>query len=1389
MLAPSDSGDRKRHLKVACGTPALGGVLCPAGGGWATLVPVTVICLTLASTCGTPALGGVLSPAGGGWATHGSGRPVDSPGQSTADWPMWRYDASRSGASPVSLPLDLRLQWVRQLPTPAPAWREEQYKLQFDRSYEPVVMGRQIFVPSMASDKVEAYDTETGRLNWQFFCDGPIRFAPIAWHGRVYFASDDGCLYCLAARNGTLLWKSRLAPSARKILGNGRLISAWPARGGPVLHDGRIYCSASIWPFMGVFIYALDAVTGRVIWENSGTGSIYIPQQHNSPAFAGVAPQGYLATDGNKLLVTSRTTPACFDCETGELLYYPLSDRSYGKHVGGYGASIWKDWYFNNAVGYRLSDGLALGPVSADVVDGDMVIGFGEAGEIVGSMLAEEQTVDPKDKKTKVHLSARPVWKLRPEPTLDRIHIQAGSRLYGSSRDGLIAAIELPEGDKQARMVWRGKVQGRVWSMLAGDGKLFVITQEGQLYCFGAGRRVPARHTSSVQDLPAASRSDSRRVQEILAQGVDAKGYCLWLGIGDGRLLTEVLRQSQMHVIAIEPDAGKVGSWRKRLDLAGLYGSRVSILYADADFADLPPYITSLVVVENPAAAGLDATARPMEKMCELLRPYNGVAWIAADKEHQPAICSRLAIADLPGFGVDTARDAVVIRRTGPVPGSADWTHQYGDVANTVCSKDQLTLPLGILWFGEESGFGDVLPRHGHGPPEQIVGGRLFIHGIDSLSARDVYTGRVLWKKPLTASTFGVYYDASYKHDFRYLGYGQNHIPGANARGTDFVVTADRIYIIQGDECHVLDPETGRTQQVLSLPVREAEEGESGLYSSTKSLGSISLKNGGPAAPGAESITPEGGGATRPGFEGERSKPEIFPPQSRPDSPSSVSSRRWAYLGVCEDYLIAGANFTRYSPLLKPPGDKPDAAAPFVDWSASRTLVVMNRYDGKVLWSVDADNGFIHNGIAAGGGMVFCLDAVPPYVKRNAKQDAKVGQTSRLLAMDLRTGRVVWDNRDVAFGTWLGFSEQFGVLVQAHRKSSDMLWEPGDRMAAFRAQTGEVLWDRKTNYSGPCMLRAGTIFTQESAYDLLTGLQRTYPHPLTGETIPWEYSRNHGCNTAIASENLLTFRSAAAGYYDLTNDGGTGNFGGFRSGCTSNLIVANGILNAPDYTSTCTCSYQNQTSLAMVHMPDAEMWTFSKVKSSNAPIQNVGINFGAPGDRRAENGTFWLEHPGVGGNSAELDISLTPEKPSWFRRHSSRLQRGVIPWVEASGAEGLRSVRVRVSGRHREKTERADLDGEHSGADQSYTVHLHFMEPRDKRPGERRFDVALNGQTVLEDFDIVAQAGSPNVGIVRTFQGIRASDFLTVSLTPADANSETVLCGIEIVTERLAVCP
>ena len=35
------------------------------------------------------------------------------------------------------------------------------------------------------------------------------------------------------------------------------MISAWPMRGGPVVRDNKVYVAASIWPFMGTFIYSL----------------------------------------------------------------------------------------------------------------------------------------------------------------------------------------------------------------------------------------------------------------------------------------------------------------------------------------------------------------------------------------------------------------------------------------------------------------------------------------------------------------------------------------------------------------------------------------------------------------------------------------------------------------------------------------------------------------------------------------------------------------------------------------------------------------------------------------------------------------------------------------------------------------------------------------------------------------------------------------------------------------------------------------------------------------------------------------------------------------------------------------------------------------------------
>ena len=95
------------------------------------------------------------------------------------DWPQWRYDVGHGASTPDELPRELHLQWVRHLPQPREAWPISQHKLQFDLSYEPVVMAKLIFVPSMVSDNVRAFDTETGHEKWRFYAGGPVRFAPV----------------------------------------------------------------------------------------------------------------------------------------------------------------------------------------------------------------------------------------------------------------------------------------------------------------------------------------------------------------------------------------------------------------------------------------------------------------------------------------------------------------------------------------------------------------------------------------------------------------------------------------------------------------------------------------------------------------------------------------------------------------------------------------------------------------------------------------------------------------------------------------------------------------------------------------------------------------------------------------------------------------------------------------------------------------------------------------------------------------------------------------------------------------------------------------------------------------------------------------------------------
>ncbi|MCX5660706.1 MAG: PQQ-binding-like beta-propeller repeat protein [Planctomycetota bacterium] len=96
-------------------------------------------------------------------------------------------------------------------------------------------------------------------------------------------------------------------------------------------------------------------------------------------------------------------------------------------------------------------------------------------------------------------------------------------------------------------------------------------------------------------------------------------------------------------------------------------------------------------------------------------------------------------------------------------------------------------------------------------------------------------------------------------------------------------------------------------------------------------------------------------------------------------------------------------------------------------------------------------------------------------------------------------------------------------------------------------------------------------------------------------------------------------------------------------------------------------------------------------------------------------------------------------------------------------------------------------------AERLFTVRLHFAEPDGAKPGQRVFDVALQGKPVLKQFDIAKEAGA-NKALAKEFKHVAATEAVTVEFTPAGGaatgaggpmtkQSAPILNALEVVEE------
>jgi len=181
-------------------------------------------------------------------------RETRDEGRGTADWPMYRHDAARSGRAGTKVSAKLQQNWQTDLG---------------GRLTQPVVADGKLFIASVDTHTVHVLDAGSGKKLWSYTAGARVDSPPTFYKGRVLFGSADGCVYCLRAADGALAWRFRAAPQDRRLMSYEQIESVWPVSGSVLIQDGVAYALAGRSMFLdgGMRLLRLDPLTGKKLSE------------------------------------------------------------------------------------------------------------------------------------------------------------------------------------------------------------------------------------------------------------------------------------------------------------------------------------------------------------------------------------------------------------------------------------------------------------------------------------------------------------------------------------------------------------------------------------------------------------------------------------------------------------------------------------------------------------------------------------------------------------------------------------------------------------------------------------------------------------------------------------------------------------------------------------------------------------------------------------------------------------------------------------------------------------------------------------------------------------------------------------------------------------------
>jgi len=1082
---------------------------------------------------------------------------------SAADWPSFRGGSHHAGVAGETLSMPLKLAWshqARHAPSPAfrgglaPSRRGTRVEsITYDYVFHPVIAAGRLYFGSPIEEAVFCLDARTGEPEWVFHADGAIRFAPTLWQGRVLFGSDDGHVYCLEGASGRLVWKFRAAPSARRCIGNGRIISEHPVRTEVAIADGVAYFGAGLFPPLGTFLYAVEAESGKPVWKRQ------IPY----------SPHGQILVDGDLLFVaTGRTCPAEFQRSDGA----PMVDRPDARRAlgGGFVGKINRMVVWgpdeSGVTFFRVSKHPIADrrPPSRSATVAGRVTGLRALAAVAGERLhlvRAEQILAVDWEAFRVAASRNVELKRRPWDK--KASLRYGASVYGigssgapvfedhillreieqaktwsvANDDRLCAAI-LAGGNliaggpgkvvildgKTGKRLWAHAVEGEALGLAAADGALFASTDKGRIYCFRANVSGEARrHAPEV----AAPVSDDRVCIEAAETALEhagaRKGFCLVLGLVDGRLAREIAKRSELFVVALDSDPTRVQRVREGLARSGLYGKRVVVYHVPEDEPPFLDYFANLVVSEACLAEGRAPYAP--RAVVRLLQPYGGTivlgsrkGTVATDAFPAEHLTAWRAVKGTSGTAWHVAR-----RRA--LPGAGEWTHMYANPANTLCSGDRLVgTEHRLQWLGPP-GAEDVVERHALAHPPLFKDGKLFIAGLrDTVRAVDAYNGTLLWKVTVPGST----------------RMEMSHSAGFMAAGED------ALFVASGEEAWKLDAATGKVAGKLRVPRDGEDWGYVGTVGS-RLLGTSQDK------PANQFSTGQGKGFGQRGYR-----------------------------------VLVSARDLHSRPTV------------------SRSFFVYDIPQGNLLWAYDRGSVILNPAIAVGDGTVWLVESRNPQADPQGTGTAATAdffaRDAALVTLDLHTGTEQWR-------TPLGplsdkpSDKHEHIAYLSYRDGHLLLTRTGhlDGKLAYvirrlDARDGSEEWTQtirtrhkvfaplnygKNGQQSRPVIVGDSLFVLGLALDAMYRLDwNTGAVKEDGDLHRW-WSSSKTCAVPTASASALYFRRNSCQMYDITSGKAIDLTQVTRPGCWMSIIAAGGLVLMPEASSGCTCGFALQTSVVL----------------------------------------------------------------------------------------------------------------------------------------------------------------------------------------------------------------